>query len=76
MNKWHKRKIKKGIIGQLSKIKEELEEAEDALEQNQPVMLIFELCDIVGAAGCVAEKYGLTLDDLVRFSKLRNQVLK
>ena len=75
MSEWHVRKIERGVYGELSKVREELEEAEDSIEQNQPVMLIFELSDIIGACGGVAAKYGLTLDDLVTFSKLRSRVL-
>lgn len=74
MSKWHAREITKGTLGELSKIREELEEAEDAEEQGQILMLLFELADICGACGLVANKYGLSLDDLVKFSKLRTKV--
>lgn len=74
MSKWHIREIAKGKLGELSKIREELEEAEDALEQDQILMLMFELSDIIGAAGKVGEKYGMDLDKLVAFSKLRSKV--
>lgn len=75
MSKWHVRDIKKGVLGELSKIQEELEEAADAQEQGQILMLLFELSDIVGACGIMANKIsGLTLDDLVKFSKLRSEV--
>lgn len=73
---WHTRAIKKGELGELSKIEEELEEAKDAQEQGQDFMLLFELSDIIGACGLVAQKYGMTLDQLVKFSKLRSQVAK
>lgn len=75
MSKWHVREIKKGVFGELSKVQEELEEALDAQEQNQPVMLLFELTDIIGAVAGVAAKHGLSIDDLVAFSKLRTAVL-
>lgn len=71
---FHKRNITKGIYGQLSKIREELEEAEDALEQKQTVMLLVELADIVGACGGVAQHFNVTLDDLVAFAALRSEV--
>jgi hypothetical protein len=71
---WHKKKIKKGVFGELSKIREELDEAYDAEERGQVLMLLFELSDIIGAAGGVAEKYGLSLKDLVKFSKLRSKI--
>lgn len=43
--KFHKREITKGVLGELSKVREELEEAEDALEQGQELMLLIELSD-------------------------------
>ena len=79
MSDWHKKEIAKGVLGELSKIKEELEEALDAEEQGQILMLFFELSDICGAAGLVAEKLSngaITIDDLVKFSKLRTSVAK
>jgi len=74
MSNWHIRKIPKGTYGELSKIQEELEEALDSEERGQVLMLMFELSDIIGAAGGVAAKYGMKLDDLVTFSKLRSQI--
>ena len=74
MSDWHIVKIVKGELGSLSKIKEELDEAYDAEKQGQDLMLMFELSDIIGACGLVAEKYGMTLDQLVKFSKLRSKV--
>ncbi len=74
MSDWHIRKIPKGTYGELSKIKEELEEAYDSEERGQILMLMFELSDIIGAAGGVAAKYGMKLDDLVTFSKLRSEI--
>jgi phosphoribosyl-ATP pyrophosphohydrolase len=76
MSKWHKRVIIQGKLGELSKVEEELEEAFDAEERGQTLMLLFELSDIIGACGLVAAKYGLSLDDLVKFSKLRSEVAK
>lgn len=46
---YHKRKIQKGTLGEFSKIKEETEELEDALEQNNPVMALVELSDLYGS---------------------------
>lgn len=46
---YHFNDIKRGVFGQPSKIREELEEFEDALLQKNPVMAIQELSDIVGA---------------------------
>ncbi len=74
MSDWHLRTIPKGTYGELSKITEELEEALDSEERGQILMLMFELSDIIGAAGGVAAKYGMKLDDLVTFSKLRSEI--
>ena len=76
MSKWHTYDIPKGELGQLSKIKEELDEAYDAETQGQTLMLMFELSDIIGACGLVAQRYGMSLDDLVTFAKKRGQVAR
>jgi len=71
---FHKTKINKGIYGELSKIREELEEAYDAENQGQDLMLLIELSDIIGAVAGVAKKYGFSLEQLVKFSELRSYV--
>lgn len=71
---FHKKEIKRGIYGDLSKIKEELEEAYDALEQNQELMLLIELADIIGAVEGVSKKYGFSLEQLTKFARLRSRV--
>lgn len=55
---FHQKEIKKGVYGELSKIEEELNEAYDALEQGQDLMLLIELSDMIGAIEGVAKKYG------------------
>ena len=72
--KFHKAIIQKGIYGELSKIKEELDEAFDAESQNQDLMLLIELSDIIGAVEGVSKKYGFTLEQLIAFAKLRSKV--
>jgi len=74
--KFHKAIIQKGIYGELSKIKEELDEAYDAESQNQDLMLLIELSDIIGAVEGVSKKYGFTLEQLIAFAKLRSKVAK
>lgn len=73
---YHRIKIKKGKFGELSKIREELEEAEDAEYQKQDIMLLIELSDMIGAIRGVADKYGMSIDQLSAFSKLRSKVAK
>lgn len=74
MSKFHKRIIKKGVYGELSKIEEELQEAYDAEEQGQDLMLLIELSDMVGAIEGVAKKYGMNLEQLRNFATLRSYV--
>lgn len=76
MSKWHVRQIQKGIYGELSKIQEELDEAVDAEEQEQILMLFYELSDIIGAVGGVAKKYGMTLEQIYKFSQLRTRIVE
>lgn len=46
---YHLRSIKKGELGELSKLLEEIEEAIEAQEQRNPVLVLCELADLVGA---------------------------
>ena len=61
---YHTREIKKGKIGEFSKIKEEFEELEDAVEQNDNILSLCELSDLIGAIECYIEKWNLTIEDL------------
>lgn len=61
---FHKAVITRGVYGEVSKIREEWEEARDALAQGQHLMLLIELSDMVGAAAGVAYRYGVTLEGL------------
>ena len=71
---WHKRKIKKGVYGEFSKVLEEVEEAQDALEQGNHLMYLIELSDILGAIEGIANKHNLSLSDLKAFSdKVKEQ---
>lgn len=67
---YHTREIKKGTLGEVSKIREELEELEDAQMQGSKVLIICELTDLVGAIEEYAKKFNLTIDDLVQFSDM------
>lgn len=64
---YHKFKIPKGKLGLFSKIEEEYCELEDAISQENPVLILVELSDLIGAIESYSEKsYGITLDDLIR----------
>lgn len=62
---YHKADIKRGVFGDFSKIKEEFEEAEDAFEQDNKVMLLIELSDLIGAIEEFVSKYNMELEDLI-----------
>lgn len=66
---YHLRKIETiGIYGQISKIKEEVEELEEAVEQDNKILALCELSDIYGALEAVAEKFNVTMLDIAKMS--------
>ena len=66
---YHTRKIEKGELGEFSKIKEEFEELEDAINQEDPVMALCECSDLLGAIEAFTKsKYNITLKDLISFN--------
>jgi hypothetical protein len=71
---FHNRAIPKGVYGELSKIREELEEAEDAEAQGIDLMVLLELADILGAVEGVAKRYGMTLDQLRAYASKRSEI--
>lgn len=74
MSGFHRKEIKKGVYGELSKIEEELQEAYDAEEQGQDLMILIELSDMIGAIEGVSKKYGMNIEQLLKFSRLRSKV--
>lgn len=68
---YHKRPIQtRGIFGEPSKIREELEELEEALEQGCKILVLCELADLYGALEGVAERCGVSMADLAQMSAL------
>lgn len=66
---YHVKDIKKGVVGNFSKVREEFEELTDAYEQHDKVLQICELTDLIGAIEAYSEQeFGLTLSDLKTFS--------
>lgn len=65
---YHLRPIAKGVLGELSKIREELEEAEDAAAQGVVLMELVELADLYGALKARVEKLGHSMGDLEQMS--------
>jgi len=67
---YHKAKIVKGKYGESSKIKEEIEELQDAERQSNRIMALVELSDIVGAIQGYLERQhpSITMQDLIIMS--------
>lgn len=61
---YHTVKIKRGKLGELSKIQEELDELRDAEKQGTKILIHCELADLYGALKDYAERYGLQMEDL------------
>ena len=64
---YHKKDIEKGVIGDSSKIREELEELLDAESQDNKVMALIELSDIIGSIEMYLEKRypSISVEDLI-----------
>jgi|LauGreDrversion4_2_1035121.scaffolds.fasta_scaffold3102198_2 NTP pyrophosphatase (non-canonical NTP hydrolase) len=74
---YHKTKIKKGVLGEYSKIQEEVQELEDAVQQNAKVLIICELCDLIGSIESYSKKhYNLSLDDLIKMKNMTKNAFK
>lgn len=63
---YHLVKIEKGELGKFSKVKEEFEELTDAVAQENKVLIVCELCDLIGAIKSYGENLGFSLDDLIK----------
>jgi phosphoribosyl-ATP pyrophosphohydrolase len=64
---YHKNEITKGILGEFTKINEEFEELTDANNQDNKVLIICELCDLIGAIEAYStQNFNLSLDDLIK----------
>ena len=75
---YHTRRIAKGKLGEISKIREELEELEDADLQGARVLVLCELADLVGAVSHYVEKHFPTvnLGDLIKMVQLTERAFK
>lgn len=75
---YHVAKIKKGILGEASKIREELEELEDAELQGNPVMALVELSDMCGAISAYLEKHHptITMSHLLKMAEATASAFK
>ena len=68
---YHKREIRKGFVGESSKIKEELDELLDAESDDDQVMALIELSDMVGAIQLYLEKHHptITVEHLTKLAR-------
>lgn len=73
---YHLREIEKGELGSVSKVIEELQEYEDALDQNSTIMCHVELADVYGALEALAETHDLSMDDLKIFSNITKRAFQ
>ena len=73
---YHKDYIPKGVLGETSKIEEELNELKDAEKQGSKIMMMIELSDMYGAIEEYAIKNGITMDDLKSFSDITKRAFK
>lgn len=69
---YHLAHIPRGELGELSKLREELAELQDAMDQGSKVMMAVEAADLVGALKLFLERHlpGTTLADLEIFSDI------
>lgn len=68
---YHTIEIDKGVLGEFSKIKEEFQEAEDGFNQENPILVLCELADILGAIESFVENnFNLSLEDLIKMKDL------
>lgn len=61
---YHLTPITRGVYGEPSKIREELEELEDSLKQGNRIMALVELADLYGALEGVAKTLGVEMADV------------
>lgn len=73
---YHTVKISKGVLGESSKIREELEELQDAERQGVRILVACELADLYGALRHCAAGYGLTMGDLGKMSDLTENAFR
>ena len=78
MSGYHTREIRKGYLGESSKIQEELDELMDAEDQQNKILMLCELSDIYGAMDMYLHKYfeGLTMYDVALMAKATKQAFE
>jgi hypothetical protein len=75
---YHIKKIKKGQIGEASKILEEVHELIDSEQQDCKIMALVELSDIYGAVELYLKKHhpNISMNDLKKMSDITQRAFK
>jgi len=75
---YHLKNIEKGKLGEPSKIREELEEFLDAVNQECSIMALLELSDLLGAIKAYLEKHhpSITMQDLETMRAITERAFK
>lgn len=75
---YHLTAITKGVLGEISKIEEEVAELIDARQQGVKVMELVELSDLIGAIEAYLDQRhpGTTLTDLIAMSEVTKRAFR
>lgn len=74
---YHTKVIPRGEFGEVSKIREELAEVEDAIEQNNPLLILCELADMLGAIeGYSLKHHNISLMELYKMTELTRRAFE
>jgi len=75
---YHLTEIPKGVIGESSKILEEILELQDAEQQGARIMALVELSDMIGAVEHYLRHYhpDTTLEDLIKMSNITQRAFR
>lgn len=75
---FHIKNIEKGILGDSSKILEEINELIDAENQDLKILVLWELSDVIGAINLYLLKHfpGISLQDLIKMSIKNSELFK
>lgn len=75
---YHVTEIKRGILGEVSKIEEEFNEFQDATMQGVAIMQLIELSDLLGAIEAWLENYhpNITLNELAKMKDVTRRAFE
>ena len=75
---YHLREIDRGVLGEASKVREEVEEFLDAVDQGVSIMALVELSDLMGAVKAYLDRHhpGMELSDLIAMSDVTARAFK